>query len=458
MFNNMEFLKQIFIIVTCLNITCSASANHIIGADITYKNTGINKYEITIKMYRDCSGVPISSPSSNIICAATKSQITTFTPSEIAVRDITPTCGRAGKPCNPLNTTSDKGIEEHTYSYTYDFTAAIKTGCCQVLIGTGGCCRSDNITTGASGQKIWVSAFLNLCLSKPNNSPIFYDVPKAMFNCNQPVYFNIEAHDSIYNDSLVYEMVDPMQDWTQKTTWIGDKSKNMPLSVYCIGPCIPAIPQNKPPQGFYLDSSTGDVIFTPTNCNESSIISTKISEYRKYPNGEYVIAGYVSRDYEARVAMMINIPTKPIITVSGNTLYSNYKSGNQWYQGIYKIIGATTHYYTPSKTRAYSVNHTDSNGCITSMSDPFNFLASNSKIKTFVLKIYPNPVSECLKIECSEFGKFQLHLFDFTGKLIKEESFIGNHYEWLLHLNKGVYNLKISNEKGEIESVVVNYI
>ncbi len=91
------------------------------------------------------------------------------------------------------------------------------------------------------------------------------------------------------------------------------------------------------------------------------------------------------------------------------------------------------------------------------MSDGFGYSVSVSKIKLKGLKIYPNPASDYLIIETGESGKFHLSLIDITGKLVKEESFTGNRFEWQLKPAKGIYTLKIVNEKGETENVVVEF-
>jgi hypothetical protein len=159
------------------------------------------------------------------------------------VRDITPTCASAGKPCYPANqTTSNTGFEEHTYTYIYDFTTAIKNGCCTVIIGTGQCCRNGSITTGGLGSNFWVWSMINLCLTPQNSSPVFYSPPKQILGCNQPVYYNIAARDTANYDSLVYELVDPMQDWSSKTSWNSGFSSQNPYTVYCpkwLHSCLP---------------------------------------------------------------------------------------------------------------------------------------------------------------------------------------------------------------------------
>jgi hypothetical protein len=151
------------------------------------------------------------------------------------------------------------------------------------------------------------------------------------------------------------------------------------------------------------------------------------------------------------------IPNKPTITKSGTVLSSSYPTGNQWYEGTSKLTGATAQNYSPVKTATYFVEHTDANGCLSPLSDGFGYSVSISKIKLQGLKIYPNPASDYLVIETGESGKFHLSLIDITGKLVKEESFTGNRFEWLLKPAKGIYTLKIVNEKGESENVVVEF-
>lgn len=150
------------------------------------------------------------------------------------------------------------------------------------------------------------------------------------------------------------------------------------------------------------------------------------------------------------------LPAKPTITKSGTVLSSSYTTGNQWYEGTTKLTGANSQNYSPVKKAIYYVDHTDVHGCVSPLSDGFNYL-SISKVKLPGLKIYPNPASDYLIIETGESGKYQISLIDITGKLIKEETFIGNHFEWQLKPAKGLYHLKIVNEKGESENVAVEF-
>ena len=303
---NNKTMKQIllkyftFLLLTIAGFNSKVNATHMMGADITYKCLGNNKYEITIKMYRDCRGVPIGAPGSTILCGG--NSIASFTPTEIRVRDVTPTCAGAGKPCNPQNTYgTGTGVEEHTYTYTYDFTTAKKNGCCKVTIGTGQCCRNGAITTGAASQNFWTTAEIDICTKKCNSSPSLTSEPVAILCCNQPYFYNNGASDTTDFDSLSYSWDDPLQSFSSKTSWAGGKSSQSPFSDYWPqgydknkGPN----PSTNPPIGTYLDKETGDIIFTPTDCSESTVASIKVTEWRKDTTGRYVVIGVTHRDIQ----------------------------------------------------------------------------------------------------------------------------------------------------------------
>ncbi|MCC6722504.1 MAG: hypothetical protein IT243_09910, partial [Bacteroidia bacterium] len=296
-------LFKIFSILMLLGILVSdVKATHMMGADITYYCLGNNKFNIIIKLYRDCRGVAIGAPSSTIKCASNSNTIASFTPTEIKVRDITPTCSSTGKACNPPNTYgTGKGIEEHTYSYTYDFTTAKKNGCCRVRIETGQCCRNGAITTGAANANFHTYAEFDICTPKCNNSPTLTTEPIALICCNQPYYYNNGASDTTDLDSLSYSWGDPLQSWGSNTSWSGSFSSKMPFSVYwpsgydkSKGPK----PDANPPIGLLLDPETGDLIFTPTDCNESTVAVIQVTEWRKDSTGKWKDIGVTRRDVQ----------------------------------------------------------------------------------------------------------------------------------------------------------------
>jgi len=285
-------------------------ASHIIGAQITYISKGKNVYEFTVDVFRDCRGIPLDSQGITIEIQCIKGSASSIKPSysRKSIVDITPVCAQVGKKCSPINeiiSSSTPAIEKHTFVFSYDFSTFIKNGCCQIQIGAGQCCRNTYITTGGSGQDFWVFSMLDLCLGKDNNSPQFVSEPISILKCGLPQYLNVSAIDYIDQDSLVYELVDPMTSRSGKMSWKSGFDAQNPFTVYCKGSCTPG-PKFSPPRGFYLNKSNGDLVFTPTNCNETTVTSIRIYDYRKDSKGKYNLMGYVTRDWQSYVVNMPN--------------------------------------------------------------------------------------------------------------------------------------------------------
>ena len=299
-----NFIHFIAFFMLSFGLTSQIQASHMMGADIAYKCRGNNKIEFTVKVYRDCRGIPFNSPSMQIRCV--KGSSTTVTPSynRTSIRDITPTCASGGKKCDPQNTTigsQDPAVEEHTFTYTYDFSTMRANGCCRVQVGVGQCCRNGAITTGGSGNDFWTYCEIDICTKKCNSSPSLTSEPIAILCCNQPYYYNNGASDTSDFDSLSYEFADPLTGWSTKTNWSGSFNSQNPFSVYwpsgynkANGPK----PDANPPIGTYLDPETGDIVFTPTDCNETTIASIRVYEWRKDSSGKYVNIGFTHRDIQ----------------------------------------------------------------------------------------------------------------------------------------------------------------
>jgi hypothetical protein len=96
---------------------------------------------------------------------------------------------------------------------------------------------------------------------------------------------------------------------------------NYPLTPYCVPPttikCSPNILLN-PPRGTYLDSITGDFIFTPTKCDEFPIIVIEATEYRKDTSGNWVWIGKTRRENTFFVKDDCGYNKSPIISGTFN--------------------------------------------------------------------------------------------------------------------------------------------
>jgi gliding motility-associated-like protein len=311
-----------------------SKASHMMGADMSYKCLGNGKYKITAKIYRDCRGISFNSPSFLAYggvnggngCGSYNMSI-----SRTGIRDVTPRCSTASKPCNPQNTYgTGEGIEEHTYEVTVDFTKSPlsnfvgKSSCCEVSFAIGQCCRNGAITTGPSGNDFWTTCMINICnikktTNKCNSSPQLSNEPIGFLCCNQAYYFNNGAIDTVDFDSFSYKLVPGLRSLPS-----GSVNYSSPfdykyfMTPYCIPPttikCTPN-PKTKPPRGMYFDTGTGDLIFTPTKCDEVGICAIEITEWRKdSATGSYLVIGKTRRDMQLIVKDDCGYNKAPTIT------------------------------------------------------------------------------------------------------------------------------------------------
>ena len=307
--------------------------SHMMGADISYKCLGKGKYSLVMKVYRDCRGVPFSGPSVGVFAGTNGGNgcgSYGLSATRTGIRDVTPRCSTQGKACSPQNSPAGEGIEEHTYEMTVDFNASPlnnfinKSSCCEVTFYIGQCCRNGAITTGPAGNDFYSTCMINICnilktTNKCNSSPKLSNEPVGFLCCNQAYYFNNGAIDTVDFDSFSYKVVPGISSLPNNSvTYSSPFSYQYPMTVYCVPPttikCAPNIKTN-PPRGFYMDSSTGDLIFTPTKCDESGVIVVEITEWRKdSATGKYIIVGKTRRDIQLWVKDDCDYNKAPTIT------------------------------------------------------------------------------------------------------------------------------------------------
>lgn len=289
-------------------------ASHMMGGDIAYECISPGKYKFVIKIYRDCRGIPFNNPSIGMFCKDGSNYIN-VNYTRTAINDITEVCDQDPKPCNPTNTPiSGVGIEEHVFEAFVDFNAspykALKdAGCCEIMIKVEQNARNTALTTLVAGT-FYTDAMINICLigDKCNTSPQLSTPPVAVICCNKPFIFNNGVIEIIDGDSLAYSLVNPLKGNNTNETYNGNFTPTIPMTPFCAGNpgqlnCRP-IPNAKPPRGFYFDKETGDIIFTPTKCDEAGVIVIKIDEWRwNKDSKKWELIGYTKRDMQLIVEL-----------------------------------------------------------------------------------------------------------------------------------------------------------
>ncbi len=139
----------------------------------------------------------------------------------------------------------------------------------------------------------------------------------------------------------------------------------------------------------------------------------------------------------------------PIIGQNGNVLAASGGVSYQWYLDGTEIIGATSQTYTATQSGSYSVEVTDSNGCIEE-SPAVNLVIDGTKLLSTINSFYvaPNPFNDRIDLNIS-FARPSsgiIELFDVNGMkmagLTFEESV---EFQGMMNINKlstGLYLLK----------------
>lgn len=294
------FMKKLILLSLIFCLSLPAMANHVLGSDITYKQIDSLKYVVTIAKYRLCSGTTFGSTQNLLVSCSSGSTITKSL-TRVSIEELKLHCSTNGSECSPQNTqvTGSEGIERHLYSDTIDFASttfsALATCSSTIRFAMSECCRPSFITTGGASTQYYNFAELNLAMG--NSSVDLTSDPNIYQCCSQPVYYNMGARDTIERDSISYSWGCP-QTGSGSISYSGSYSCSHPFQAYYPGSLSPPYsnPNASPPIGITLDAHTGDLIYTPTSCNEISSWVIEATEWRNDTAGTPQIVGKTRRD------------------------------------------------------------------------------------------------------------------------------------------------------------------
>jgi len=159
---------------------------------------------------------------------------------------------------------------------------------------------------------------------------------------------------------------------------------------------------------------------------------------------------FESADYELNLQIW-NTPATPSVIREGvSTLISSSATGNQWYLNGTKLAGETGPKINANSGGLYSVQVTDVNGCLSSLSQESYGLITAIQEDASEFAVYPNPFKDQLKIEFpSSFGEFaQIKLMDVQGKVnIAKDHVRSQDLISVAALPSGSYVLKVVSEQ-----------
>lgn len=292
-------MKKILLILSLFSaffITNTAHASHVSGGDITYECIGPNQYEVTLTLHRDCSGITMSTSASvtfSNTCGLTSPGTLTLT-----LRDpnnLNNTCSSVAT-CNTevsqlcpaqagsstCNGGSLPGMQEYIYKGIVTFPS---TPCNSWTVAYSLNARnaSTNVTNSSS-LNLYTETTINTLNDPCNNSAVFTAQPIPYICINTPVSYNLGTIDPD-GDSLYYSLVSAKSAAATNVTYNGGYSGTAPMP------------------GMTINSSTGELNFTPTLIG-NFIIVVQVEEFDFFGAS----LGTVKRDFQFIVQSCSNNP------------------------------------------------------------------------------------------------------------------------------------------------------
>ncbi|MCB0792705.1 MAG: gliding motility-associated C-terminal domain-containing protein [Flavobacteriales bacterium] len=264
----------------------SLLATHISGVDISWECTGGNNYQITLNLFRDCSGIAMSSTQEIVISSDCGSYFT------VTLGQGPGSGQEISQLCPPILPQSDCGSGGYPGMEAYNFqgTVYLYPPCDSWTIGWSDCCRNTSVNVpNSSLDDIYAEAVINTVTAPCNDSPVFTAQPIPFVCLGQPVNYNFGVYDPD-GDSLVYTFIDGRIDAITSLSYGTGYSSTAPIP------------------GIALDPNTGAVNFTPT-ITGNYIVVVQVEEYDD--NGNLI--GTVMRDMQFTVINCTNIlPDSPL--------------------------------------------------------------------------------------------------------------------------------------------------
>ncbi|MBK8586074.1 MAG: T9SS type A sorting domain-containing protein [Bacteroidetes bacterium] len=443
----------------------TSRSSHLEGGEMTYTSVDSIRYVFTLTYYSNCSNLNL--PDTNIITITNECGWSTYTPSIYLISSPTQlsvTCATDSSAC-------DFGpyIGMQKYVYQSD-TVNLWNRCTKWIISaiTGERLNFINTLTPALSYNIGIYCMINNSTGAGNNSPTFISHPSLFYCVNQPLIIQSGVKD-IDGDVIIYSLMQPRSGINMNDTlsYISGYSYTQPLN--CIAPMV-------------FDSLTGNLYGTPIS-NDLSIYAVLVSEYR---NG--LLIGQIERDATLLVDNCNNIypdltgfnglPSEELtIQANQQNYFQIYSTDpNSADQTIIEydssIAGMSFFFSRGQRDTAFfswmpSFADTAQNPhCFTLKVKDDNCPYIGVSAKRFCLnvstivsvdntaenefEIFPNPVSDRLKISNHKLSDLVVEIYDIEGRKIMVKNLPANESEIdLSQLENGLYLISIRSKDSD---------
>ncbi|MFZ4771494.1 MAG: T9SS type A sorting domain-containing protein, partial [Ferruginibacter sp.] len=157
------------------------------------------------------------------------------------------------------------------------------------------------------------------------------------------------------------------------------------------------------------------------------------------------------------VNIIVNqIPTTPVITLTGSVLSSTSATAYQWYLNNAIIPGATSQNYTPLQNGNYQVIITNAGGCKSALSAVYAITNTGiAMLQNQPFTVFPNPTDGIINIkDITENNEFMVLVYDITGKKCFEKA--NEKQIDISSLDNGMYFLEIFSQNKKVYSTKIS--
>ncbi|MCB0789272.1 MAG: hypothetical protein KDB75_08220, partial [Flavobacteriales bacterium] len=151
-------------------MTGLVSASHISGVDISWTCVGNNYYQVTLNLFRDCSGITMSSTQElDVTSDCGQSFSVTMNQVPGSGQEISQLCTSV-LPQSDCNNGGYPGMEH----YTYQATVFLFPPCDGWTLAWTDCCRNPSVNVPTSSvDDIYADVTVNTVTAPCNDSPVF---------------------------------------------------------------------------------------------------------------------------------------------------------------------------------------------------------------------------------------------------------------------------------------------
>ncbi len=225
-----------------------------------------------------------------------------------------------------------------------------------------------------------------------------------------------------------------------------------PMQSVCYGESIQLYAQGESSIRWYSDANTTSILGNGESYQTPSLNVTDTFFVRSELNG-------CNSPIAQIIVQVYSLPAQPIVSMISGQLCSNVASNNQWFLNSVAIDSAVNQCYTPLLSGSYTVQVSNSNGCLSPMSAPYTITGIMDDFSKHNITVFPNPTEDKFTINFGNISDVKtIVLYNSIGQLVYKQDVESNSKTLTIDLSlyrKGLYHVIIKNSNDRFSTTIV---